>query len=390
MTATHVQRTLVKSAPEIWAELSDPEALARHLDDVGEIRITRAQPEEKIEWETEGARGSVLIKPSGWGTRVTLTMSREQDPAPSAAGAEASLDAAAEALVEPQAEIAPKPQQQTVTPPEPDTVEPRLPDAAAQSEPQASAAQSEPQASAAQSEPDASAAQPEPETFEPEYEPLEAELPLSTPVDAARELEPPAEPELDQDTPSHRPDLLPRRGFLARLLRRRGRRGAQAASSGTGAAVHGLAAPVQGIAVREPSPWPTASSEWVEQFPIRQPDTEIAPSVAEPETTPEDMPGDTETPPDEPIAGAGMPGDPETPADGPIAGADMPGDTETQADAPVPGAEGMTIGDEPHSPAPPAQAHVEQVPAPAGDDTAVLSAVLDRLGAAHHRPFSRG
>jgi hypothetical protein len=381
MTATHVQRTLVKSAPEIWAELSDPEALARHLDDVGEIRITRAQPEEKIEWETEGARGSVLIKPSGWGTRVTLTMSRELDPAPSAAGTEASLDAAPEALVEPQAEIAPKSQQQTVTPHEPDTVEPRLPGAAAQSEPEASAAQSEPEASAAELEPD---------TVEPEYEPLEAEPPLATPEDAAREPEPPAVPELDQDTPSHRPDLLPRRGFLARLLRRRGRRGAQAASSSTGAAVHGLAAPVHGIAVREPSPWPTASSEWVEQFPIRQPDTEIAPSVTEPETTPEDMLGDTETPPDEPIAGADMPGDTETPADAPIAGADMLGDSETQADAPVPGAEGMTIGDEPHSPAPLAQDHVEQVPAPAGDDTAVLSAVLDRLGAAHHRPFSRG
>src|SRR2546423_15474528 len=112
MTATQVQRTLVKSAPEIWAELSDPEALARHLDDVGEIRITRAQPEEKIEWETEGARGSVLIKPSGWGTRVTLTMSRELDPAP--IGTEASLDAAPEALADAQAETARQSQQQEV------------------------------------------------------------------------------------------------------------------------------------------------------------------------------------------------------------------------------------------------------------------------------------
>ena len=80
----------------------------------------------------------------------------------------------------------------------------------------------------------------------------------------------------------------------------------------------------------------------------------------------------------------------ETPPDEPIAGADMPGDSETQADAPVPGAEGMTIGDERYSQAPPEQDHVEQQPAPAGDDAAVLSAMLDRLGAAHHRPFSRG
>ena len=78
MTSTQVQRTLVKSAPEIWAELSDPAALARHLDPVGEIRITRAEPEQKVEWEADGACGAVLIKSSGWDTRVTLTMSREE------------------------------------------------------------------------------------------------------------------------------------------------------------------------------------------------------------------------------------------------------------------------------------------------------------------------
>ena len=41
MISTEVQRTLVKSPPELWAELSDPAALARHLGDLGEIRITR-------------------------------------------------------------------------------------------------------------------------------------------------------------------------------------------------------------------------------------------------------------------------------------------------------------------------------------------------------------
>ena len=170
---------------------------------------------------------------------------------------------------------------------------------------------------------------------------------------------------------------------MARLLRRRGRRGAPAESSGAGAQVHGLAP-------REPSPWPTASAEWVEQFPIRQPDTEIAPAVAEPETAPEDILGDTETPPDDPVAAADMAGDTETPPDDTIAGTDMPGDTETSPDDLAAGAEGMTIGDERYSQAPPEQDHVEQQPAPAGDDAAVLSAMLDRLGAAHHRPFSRG
>ena len=43
-----VQRTLVKSPPEIWAEVSDVEALARHLGEFGEIAITRVEPETKV------------------------------------------------------------------------------------------------------------------------------------------------------------------------------------------------------------------------------------------------------------------------------------------------------------------------------------------------------
>src|SRR2546428_11577293 len=78
MSSAQVQRTLVKSPPELWAELSDPAALARHLGELGEIRITRVEPEHKVEWAAEHARGTVRIKPSAWGTRVTLTASREQ------------------------------------------------------------------------------------------------------------------------------------------------------------------------------------------------------------------------------------------------------------------------------------------------------------------------
>src|ERR1700730_14533995 len=85
MVSAQAQRTLVKSPPELWAELSDPAALARHLGEFGEIRITRLQPEKKIEWVSEQASGTVVIKPSGWGTRVTLTASgqpkAEQAPA---------------------------------------------------------------------------------------------------------------------------------------------------------------------------------------------------------------------------------------------------------------------------------------------------------------------
>jgi len=75
--STEVQRTLVKSPPELWAELSDPEALSRHLDELGEIRITRAEPETTLEWEAEGAKGAVQLKASGFGTKVTLSLTRE-------------------------------------------------------------------------------------------------------------------------------------------------------------------------------------------------------------------------------------------------------------------------------------------------------------------------
>jgi hypothetical protein len=70
-------RTLVKSAPELWAVCSDAELLARHLEDFGEIRITRLEPESTVAWEGERASGTVRIEPSGWGTKVTVTADSE-------------------------------------------------------------------------------------------------------------------------------------------------------------------------------------------------------------------------------------------------------------------------------------------------------------------------
>ena len=73
MTEHVASRTLVKSPPELWAECSDASSLARHLDQFGEIRITRLEPETAVAWEGERARGTVRIEPSGWGTKVILT-----------------------------------------------------------------------------------------------------------------------------------------------------------------------------------------------------------------------------------------------------------------------------------------------------------------------------
>ena len=67
------KRTLVKSPPELWEELSEVERLAKHLDAFGDIRITKLEPEHTVAWEGEHASGTVSIEPSGWGTKVTLT-----------------------------------------------------------------------------------------------------------------------------------------------------------------------------------------------------------------------------------------------------------------------------------------------------------------------------
>ncbi len=80
MTEHQSSRTLVKSAPELWAECSDAASLARHLGAFGEIRITKLEPETAVAWEGAAASGTVRLEPSGWGTRVTLTLAEEAPP----------------------------------------------------------------------------------------------------------------------------------------------------------------------------------------------------------------------------------------------------------------------------------------------------------------------
>ncbi|HUH82073.1 MAG TPA: hypothetical protein VLZ06_12180 [Solirubrobacteraceae bacterium] len=91
MGTTEVQRTLVKSPPELWAELSDQDALARHLSELGEIRITSTVTETAVYWEGPDTTGSAHITQAGWGTKVTLTAT----PAAVAPGAAAAEDAPA-------------------------------------------------------------------------------------------------------------------------------------------------------------------------------------------------------------------------------------------------------------------------------------------------------
>jgi hypothetical protein len=117
------KRTLVKSPPELWGELSEVERLAKHLGAFGEITITKLEPEHTVAWEGEHASGTVSIEASGWGTKVTLTaelaeLEAEPEPAALPAEPEPPADPPEEEAAIDDAEVIPPPEEQ---PPDPET-----------------------------------------------------------------------------------------------------------------------------------------------------------------------------------------------------------------------------------------------------------------------------
>ena len=74
------KRTLVKSPPELWEELSEVDGLTKHLGAFGEIKITKLEPEHTVAWEGEHASGTVSIEPSGWGTKVRRPRAKTHQP----------------------------------------------------------------------------------------------------------------------------------------------------------------------------------------------------------------------------------------------------------------------------------------------------------------------
>ena len=67
-----MNRTLVKSPPELWSEFSEVERLANYLGEFGEITIRRLEPEHMVAWEGDHVCGTVELEASGRGTRVTM------------------------------------------------------------------------------------------------------------------------------------------------------------------------------------------------------------------------------------------------------------------------------------------------------------------------------
>jgi hypothetical protein len=179
------QKTLVKSPPELWSELSEVESLAKHLGELGEIRITKVEPESTVAWEGEEVSGTVELEQSGWGTKVTFTAT-VPEPGPA---------------VEPEA-VAPEPVPEPVAAePEPDPVpqpDPVPEPAPAAIEPTAEIAGAGPSAAPAEAKQSFIARwlfrrrqpSPEPVTRQPSPEPVTPPEPTPAPEPVAVEPEP--------------------------------------------------------------------------------------------------------------------------------------------------------------------------------------------------------
>jgi hypothetical protein len=338
MISSEVQRTLVKSPPELWAELSDPAALARHLGELGEIRIVRTEPESTVEWAAEDTTGVVSIKPSGWGTKVTLSVTRNL------AGPEPA-DTTAESETPPE-----EPQSQS-------DLAPAAAACPAESDVDTGSAavydEDEPADAIVADQPEA---EPVAISAGEASAPPEDEMPDTAQPEAAAAAERADEPE-------------PRRGFFARLFSRRRRSVASAA-------------PVAS----------TAPVAYAEARPTDEPDafaavTQALTSESIAETDPFTPPAPAARAPTASLPAAPGPGTPApaTPAPATPAPA-TPASTAPAAPSPTaPASEALAdISAELMAAEEVAPAHVT-----AEEVTAVLTAVLDRLGAAHHRPFSR-
>jgi len=430
MVTTEVQRTLVKSPPELWTELSDPEALARHLGALGEIRVTRVEPEQLVAWESDGASGTVALKASGWGTRVTFTVEHEvdapvsgagpdaEDPsAPAAAGAEIAgeevlhatepvtesggeVEEAPEPVADPIVADAPRADAPVSDPPvadasraDPPVSDPPVADAPGGSETES--APGEPVTAAAR------ALAASPNDLAP---PEELSTTVSVPLDTAAD-DPGPDPREEAETqPAPEPEKVPRRGFFARLF---GRFSAPATEPAT------LVEPPPAVGEREAEDGP-AAEEWWGRFDPQDLDEPAAgdadgSAATAPDADASAIVGNEADPPevadDEPTEPVLEPAD-ETRAPAAIDAPARERITGPVLIEPAAAAETEEAAEPETTAPPPLEAGPEDAPRPAdGPDlsaelrsaeeaadaevTALLTSVLDRLGAAHHRPFSR-
>jgi hypothetical protein len=78
MPTIELERSLVKSAPELWDDLASENRLSGWL---GEVRVSAAYPPYRLEWDAQGATGVIELESAGLGTRVRVHADIDRLPA---------------------------------------------------------------------------------------------------------------------------------------------------------------------------------------------------------------------------------------------------------------------------------------------------------------------
>ena len=79
-------RTLVKSPPELWELLDQPERMqglmSALVGEATEVSVTKREPEERLCWEASGEDAWIEIEltESGWGTQVEVKAENGGEP----------------------------------------------------------------------------------------------------------------------------------------------------------------------------------------------------------------------------------------------------------------------------------------------------------------------
>jgi hypothetical protein len=372
MISSEVQRTLVKSPPELWAEISDPDALARHLGEFGEIRITRLEPEQRVEWQAGETSGSVVIKPSGWGTKVKLTVTRELDEAEAEAEAEGAGAAEAEGAAVGNSEGTAVAESEGADAPDAPGASTGVKTQVATEADDAQVAEFA-QRDAPDSEAEADADTADASNGEREFGQTEPERAVES-LDAPQLVA----PEQAEGCAELQAAPEPRRGFFARLF---GRRRATRAVEPIDEPEPPRDAAPQAV---EPARY-NALAVWASQIEAgdiagaRNAPSDAGVASEREDAAPQIAPLQTPPPGEVPSPGAGA--STQAPRDASPSAPESPGAGPAQPDE-------RALGEE-DAPAD-ISAEIRQAEEVAAEEvTAVLSGVLDRLGAAHHRPFSR-
>jgi hypothetical protein len=82
---TGAQRTLVKSQPELWQIVDQPERIqgwsSGLLGHAAQVAVTEREPETRLAWEASAAEEvasiEIVLEQDGWGTTVAIEAERE-------------------------------------------------------------------------------------------------------------------------------------------------------------------------------------------------------------------------------------------------------------------------------------------------------------------------